>query len=76
MKWVRWLLGVVVVLWLVVGWLGLRVFVPVNPAKPYFLASMNRVSGLEWPLVRFQPVYCTNNQVFTTNIDVSIEPPI
>ena len=56
MKWVKWLLVMVLILWVVVGWLGVRVYVPVNPVKPYFLVSMSRVSGLGWPLGRSQPV--------------------
>ena len=38
MKWLPWLGGLVIVLWLAVGFLAIRVYLPVNPAKPYFLA--------------------------------------
>lgn len=57
MKWVWWLVLLIVVLGVILGWLTIRTYLPVNPVVPYFPGSTERLGGVHWNLGEFQPVY-------------------
>jgi hypothetical protein len=57
MKWVKWMVLLVVAMWVGVVWLTIRIYLPVNPISPYFPSSDTRIGILHWNLGEFQPVY-------------------